>query len=331
MKKISKMLAVLLLLCLLGACGEKQPPSVSRSSFMLDTSIQLTLYDWTEEETLTRAMEEIARLERLLSVEKEGSDLDRLCKAAGQSWVDISPECEAVLRRAKEIWTLSEGHFDITAGPLIDLWSIGSDGAGYYPTQGERETAQAKISSEKLFIEDGRAFLAEEGMKANLGAIAKGYIADELKRFLLEEGVEHALIDLGRNLLLVGAKPEDGAFHIGVQSPFENGDIWKVLMLSDRSIVTAGIDERFFEQDGKRYHHILDPFSGFPAETGIVSVTIISRESILGDALSTTCLLLGEEKGMALIERLPDVEALFILQNQEERMSNGFSAYVAPN
>lgn len=329
MKKMFRMLAVLLLLCFLGACGAKQPPSVSRSSFLLDTSIQLTLYDWTEEDTLTRAMEEITRLERLLSVEKEGSDLDRLCKAAGQSWVDISPECEAVLRRAKEVWALSEGHFDVTAGPLIDLWSIGSDGEGHYPTKEEREAAQVKISSEKLLVEEGRAFLTEEGMKANLGAIAKGYIADELKRFLVEEGVEHALIDLGRNLLLVGAKPDGSAFHIGVQSPFEEGGIWKTLTLSDHSVVTAGIDERFFEQDGKRYHHILDPFSGFPAETGIASVTIISQESVLGDALSTTCLLLGEKKGMALIERLPDVEALFILQNQEERMSSGFSSYVA--
>lgn len=328
-KKI--LVLALLPLLLLSGCNTKGASTVTRTSFMLDTVINITIYDWKDEQTLNLAMEEISRLEGLLSVEKEGSDLNRLCTAAGKDWVSISPECEEVLRLSKEIWDKSEGHFDVTTGPLIDLWAI-RDGKGHYPTEQERKDAIARISSEKLLIEDGRAYLSEPGMKANLGAIAKGYIADQVKEVLVKAGVKHAIIDLGRNLVIIGGKPDGSKFQIGVQSPFEEeGKVLKVLAVSDRSVVTAGINERFFEYEGVRYHHILDPFTGFPADTGVASVTIISDSSALGDALSTTCLLLGEEKGMALLESMDDIQALFILKDGEMRMSSGFSAYEAPS
>jgi len=329
LKKILILAAGILSLLLLTSCGAGKESAISRTSFMLDTVITITLYDWKDEETLSAAMQEISRLEQLLSVQKEGSDLYRLAEAAGRDWVKISPECEEVLRLSKEIWQRSEGHFDITSGPLIDLWAI-RDGAGHYPTEGERQAAIEKISSEKLLVEKGRAFLTEPGMEANLGAIAKGYIADRVKVLLLKAGVEHAIIDLGRNLLLIGGKEDGTDFSVGVQSPFEDrGEIDTVLKASNRSVVTSGINERFFEYEGVQYHHILDPFTGFSADTGVASVTIISEQSVMGDALSTTCLLLGAEKGLALIETMPDVEALFLMQNGERYQSSGFAQYMA--
>lgn len=322
------LVAGILSLLLLTSCGAGKESSVTRTSFMLDTVINITLYDWKDEETLNAAMEEISRLEKLLSVEKEGSDLYRLAEASGRDWVQISPEAEEVLRLSKEIWKRSEGHFDVTTGPLIDLWGI-RNGEGHYPTEDERKTALAKVSSEKLLVENGRAFLLDPGMKANLGAIAKGYIADRVKLVLVKAGVKHAIIDLGRNLVLIGGKVDGTDFSVGVQSPFdEQGEVDTVLKASDRSVVTSGINERFFEYQGVRYHHILDPFTGFPADTGVASVTIISEQSIIGDALSTTCLLLGEEKGMALIETMPDVEALFLMKNGDRLQSSGFAQYL---
>lgn len=317
------------MLLLFTGCHAVKEPSVSRTSFMLDTVINITLYDWTDEETLTMAMEEIARLEKLLSVEKEGSDLYRLAESAGREWVQISPECQEVLVKAKEYWRLSEGHFDITTGPLIDLWGI-HDGKGHYPTEEELKKTLPLISSQKLQIGDGCAYLEDAGMKANLGAIAKGYIADKVKEVLVKAGVKHAAIDLGRNLVFIGGKADGSPFRVGVQSPFEErGEISQVVKVSGKSVVTAGINERFFEYEGVKYHHILDPFTGFPADTGVASVTIISEKSAAGDALSTTCLLLGVEKGLALIEKLPDVEALFIKKDGQQVMSSGFSAYLA--
>ena len=318
----------LLLLLLFAGCSPKQEP-LSRTSFLLDTIVTITLYEWTDEDTLTDTMAEISRLEALLSVEQEGSDLYRLSAAAGKDWVEISPECEELLTRAKEFWRLSEGHFDITTGPLIDLWQI-RDGQGHFPTDEERKAAQALISSEKLQIEEGRAYLEDAGMKANLGAIAKGYIADKVKVFLMSAGVEHGSIDLGRNILFIGGKPDGKPFRIGVQSPLdERGELAQILQASEKSIVTSGINERFFEYQGVRYHHVLDPFTGYPADTEVASVTIVSDESVVGDALSTTCLLLGEETGLALVESLPDVEALFIKKDGTQVMSSGFVAYLA--
>lgn len=328
MKRIAALvLAAVIFLCL-GGCSQK---SVSQTSFKLDTIVTITLYDWTNEDTVTQAMKEIDRLEALLSVEKEGSDLYRLTASAGKNWVDISKETEEVLRMAKEYYKLSEGHFDVTTGPLIDLWNI-RDGNGHYPSQSELDKALPLISSEKLLVKDGQAFLQEPGMKANLGAIAKGYIADKVKEFLIAQGVKNAVIDLGRNILLIGGKTDGSDYRVGVQDPFgDEGKIYAVVRATGKSIVTSGVYERYFMYQGVRYHHVLDPFTGFPANTGLVSVTILSDNSAQGDALSTTCLLLGQEKGMALIESLPGVEALFITSDGKYSATPGFAKGMETN
>lgn len=330
MKKLLPVLLTALLLLSLTGCGRGEAvKSVSKTNLQLDTVVTITLYDWTDPATLDLAFEEIDRLEALLSVEKEGSDLDRLAKAAGKEWVNISPETEEVLRIAREYSTRSEGHFDVTAGPLIDLWNI-HDGEGHYPTGEELSAVLPLIDSDALQIEEGRAYLAKEGMKANLGAIAKGYIADCVKELLVEQGVRHAVLDLGRNILLIGGKTDSTDFRIGVQDPNAEQNVTvATLSVREKSLVTSGIDERYFTYEGQRYHHILDPFTGFPADNGLASVTILSDRSVDGDALSTTCLLLGEEKGMALIEGIEGIEALFIMTDGERFSSSGFDAYLS--
>lgn len=327
MRKLAGLLcAALILTCLSGCAGDTKEKTVTRTDFKLDTVVTITLYDWTDESTLDLAMDEITRLQNLLSVEKSGSDLDRLAQAAGKEWVAISPETEEVLDMAKEYDTLTDGYFDVTVGPLIDLWDI-HDGTGHYPTQEELADTLPLISSDDLQVQDGKAYLARAGMKANLGAIAKGYIADRVKDLLVQQGVKHAILDLGRNILLIGAKTDGSDFRVGIQNPFqEDGEVYGVLTANDESVVTSGVYERYFEYNGVRYHHILDPFTGFPAETGVTSVTILSKDSVDGDALSTSCLLLGADKGMQLVESLPDVEALFILDDGTEQMTDGFAA-----
>ena len=325
MKRIASLaLALLLLGSLLAGC-KTEIPVVTRTSFLLDTIVTITLYDWHDATTMDQAMEEIGRLEALLSVEKEGSDLDRLAKAAGKDWVEIAPETQEVLTQAKEFYTLSGGYFDVTAGPLIDLWGIRDQETGHFPTDQERQAALSLINNDDLLVEDGRACLTRPGMKVNLGGIAKGYIADKVKRLLVSEGVEHAVIDLGRNILLIGGHPNGQNFPIGIQDPLApQGTVLGKLEADGKSVVTSGTNERYFVYEGKRYHHVLDPFTGFPSENGVIAVTILSDSSIQGDALSTTCLLLGLNKGMDLIESLPDVEALFILEDGTQHMTGGF-------
>ena len=326
------LLPLLLLLLTLTACGQgetaAEPASVQKTNFQMDTVVTITLYDWTDESAIDAAFREISRLEDLLSVEKEGSDLDRLAKAAGQDWVEIAPETQEVLELAKTYYEVSGGLLDVTAGPLIDLWDINH--GGHYPTREELDEALPLIGCDDLLLEDGRAYLARPGMKADLGAVAKGYIADRVKDLLLDLGVEHAVLDLGRNILLIGGKTEDAPFRIGVQDPNgEQGELLAVLETSDKSLVTSGVYERYFEYEGKRYHHILDPETGYPADNGLAAVSILSDDSAQGDALSTTCLLLGQEKGLALIESLPGVEALFVDNDGGLTASSGFDAYRA--
>ncbi len=321
--------AVLLLALSVAGCEgvRSEPESVSKTNLMLDTIIQITLYDWQDEGTVDLAFDEIRRLEGLLSVEQEGSELFQLAQAAGTAWVEISPETEEVLRLSKEYAALSQGYFDVTIGPLVDLWNI-HDGQGHYPSQEELAQVLPLIGSDDLLVEEGRAYLARPGMEANLGAIAKGYIADQVKAFLLDQGVEHAVLNLGRNILLIGDKGNDTPFTVGIQDPNgEEGELAGVVAAADKSVVTSGIDERNFVHEGKTYHHVLDPFTGFPADNGLASVTILSDNSAQGDALSTACLLMGQEKGMELIEQLEGVEALFLATDGTQTASSGYQDY----
>ncbi len=321
--------AVLLLALSVAGCEgvRAEPESVSKTNLMLDTIIQITLYDWQDEGTIDLAFDEIRRLEGLLSVEQEGSELFQLAQAAGTAWVEISPETEEVLRLSKEYAALSQGYFDVTIGPLVDLWNI-HDGQGHYPSQEELAQVLPLIGSDDLLVEEGRAYLARPGMEANLGAIAKGYIADRVKDFLVGQGVEHAVLNLGRNILLIGDKGNDTPFTVGIQDPGgKEGELAGVVAAADKSVVTSGIDERNFVYEGKTYHHVLDPFTGFPADNGLASVTILSDNSAQGDALSTACLLMGQEKGMALVEQLEGVEALFIATDGTQTPSSGYEDY----
>lgn len=325
---MKKLLPLLLCLLLLSACGEAEP--VSKTNFMLDTIVQITLYDQSDPAVIDRAFEEIRRLEGILSVEQEGSDLDKLAKAAGQDWVEIQPETEEVLRLAKKYSALSQGAFDVTTGPLIDLWNI-HDGEGHYPSQEELDRVLPLIGEQDLLVEEGRAYLARPGMVANLGAIAKGYIADQVKALLVEKGVEHAVLDLGRNILLIGGRPDGSSFVVGVQDPNqEQGRILGYIEAADKSVVTSGINERRFTYNGQIYHHVLNPATGFPVDNELSAVTILSDRSADGDALSTTCLLLGQEKGLALVESLEGVEALFVTKDGAKVESSGLgSAFAA--
>ena len=324
-KMLTLLLAGVLVLAAAGCSPTQSVEPLSKTNLMLDTVVTISLYDDDGDlSMLDLAFDEIARLENLLSATKEGSDLDRLNQAAGKEWVEIAPETQEVLLLAKEYAALSEGCFDVTAGPLIDLWGI-HNGEGHYPTQEELEAVLPLINSDDLLVEDGKAYLAREGMKANLGAIAKGYIADKVKELLVENGVRHATLDLGRNVLLIAGKTDDAGFNIGIIDP--NSQEQKLvgsLLVSDQSIVTSGVNERYFTYEGKNYHHILDPFTGFPADNGVASVTILSDSSAQGDALSTSCLLLGQERGLALIESLDGVEALFIMTDGSMIPSSGF-------
>lgn len=318
--------------CLLTAfitagCGGKTNPDdmITASNFQLDTVVTLSLYGYDDKTVLDDAFGEIDRLEKILSRTYDGSDTDRLAKSSGKDFVQVSPETLFLIRESERYSQLSGGLFDVTIGPLVSLWDI-HDGSGHFPSDEERDEVMALVDHDELTVRGNEAMLEREGMAADFGAIAKGYIADKVKSLLIQKGVTSGVINLGGNVLLIGGKPNGENFRIGVQDPdAATGEYLGVVEVSDKSLVSSGPYERYFIHDGIRYHHILSPKTGFPVENELSQVTIISDESVTGDALSTTAFLMGLTEGMKLIDSIPGVSAIFVTKDKEVYLSGGFN------
>lgn len=207
---------------------------------------------------------------------------------------------------------LTHGALDITVAPLVEAWNI-NQGVVSIPANATIAAALSKVSYEHVHLDGAKhSITLEDGATVDLGAIAKGYIADQLKDYLVSQGVTSAIIDLGGNILCIGEK-STGPFTVGIRRPFSTpDDVLITLSISDQSVVTSGTYERYFEDNGIIYHHIIDPKVGYPADSGLQSVTIISPASTDGDCLSTACMVLGLKDSLELINSLENVEAIFI-------------------
>lgn len=318
-------------LLFLGGCASGSFPSSSqnaasaatdssallRTGFYFDTVIAISLYDRKDPAILDACMQKCAHYEDLLSAQKKNSDVWNINHSAPQA-VKVSPETLALAKTALHYAKLSEGAFDPTIGRLSDLWNFTGDPPGPVPDPKQLKALASHVGFEKLKVDEDASTIALTDKEAalDLGGIAKGFIADELKTYLLAQGVHSAIINLGGNVLLVGGKTTSSTFSdfaVGIQEPFgATGDFAAVVEAQDKSIVSSGTYERYFKSGGKLYHHLLNPQTGYPVQNGLSGVTIVSDRSVDGDALSTTCFILGEKKGLQLINSLPDTEVMFI-------------------
>jgi len=333
MKKIFKhkiiiILALILIFAFTGCNSEGKNEvvnnsKISSSEFLLDTHVNITLYGTEDESIFKKIFEEIERLENILSVHIEGSDLDLLKDNAGIKPVKVNEDTIKIIEKSIEYSKLTDGLFDITAGPLIKLWGIGTESAKI-PTEDEINEAVNLINYKKIQIDKNNStvFLEDKGMIADLGAIAKGYIADKVEEKLYELGVESAIINLGGNVQLIGAKPDGSLFRIGIQDPDESrGGNIGIYTGRDVTIVSSGDYERFFIEDGVRYHHILNPETGYPAREGIISSTVISNNSSYADALSTSFYILGIEKSFEIAKSMEDINIVLVTEDNKAYVS----------
>jgi thiamine biosynthesis lipoprotein len=250
-------------------------------------------------------------------------------RQAGIAPVKVRADLLEVLETALRYADLSGGAFDPTIGPLVKLWGIGSE-SQRIPTDGEIAAALELVNYRDLIIDrkSGTAFLRREGMEIDLGGIAKGYAADEAARIAKEGRVKRGIIDLGGNILALGWRNERGSvpWRIGVQNPFrDRGASIGFLAVHDTSVVTSGVYERFFEADGRHYHHILSTANGYPADNGLLSVTIVTERSMDADALSTAVFAMGYGKGRALIDSIPNAQAVFVFADMSVKITEGLS------
>ena len=290
-----------------GGCS-RTPASVARTGFALDTVVSLTLYGTGDTALLDGCFALIREKEALLSRTVPGSDVARINEAAGQP-VAVAEETADLLRTALTYSKASGGAFDVTVGALTQLWDFGA-ATPSLPAADAVAAALATVSYTGLSVKDNTVTLKKEGARLDLGGIAKGYIADCLRDYLTQRGVTSALLDLGGSITVLGDKQGE-PFRIGIRAPDDADGILGVVPVRGGSVVTSGDYERGWEQDGVRYHHLLDPATGYPARTGLRSVSIIGPSATVCDALSTACFVLGEEKARQLLASQPGYGAVF--------------------
>jgi thiamine biosynthesis lipoprotein len=311
----------------LSACSkggsDNEVEAMSRTELFMGTSVKITLYNHENEESINKAFERIKEIEDTVSINKEGTEIGELNKNAGVRPVKLSKDSIEIIEKGLHYSNLSKGSYDISIGPLVKLWSIGLPEAKV-PTENEIKEVLENIDYSKVKINDEEVFLEEKEMILDLGSIAKGYAADEVVEVLENEGVEKAVIDLGGNIYVMGEKAKNQKWKIGVQNPFaDRGSAIGSILLSDKSIVTTGVYERYIEDGDAKYHHVLDPKTGYPYETEIAGVTIIADKSIDADSLSTLVFTKGIDEGLEFIESIDGVEAIFVSNSKEIYKSVG--------
>ncbi len=298
---------------------------LSRTEFILGTTVTISLYDHQSNAMLDKAFKHISQLEHVLSINKCGTLLDEVNESAGKSAIKLDTNTFNLIQKALTYSHLTNGDFDITIGPIVKLWNIGFPNARV-PSADEIQNKLPLVDYKNVVLDEQNqtVFLKNAGMLLDLGGIAKGYVADQVANLLQAEGVEHAIIDLGGNLYMLGSKPNNTPWTVGIQDPFNpRGNIIGSINVINKSVVTSGIYERYLEQDGIKYHHILNPDTGYPYTNELVGVTIISDTSIDGDALSTSVFAKGLDEGLKFVESLNDIDAIFITSDYKIYTSSG--------
>jgi len=301
--------------------------AMDRADLALGTVCSIRILDGGSGKALDKAFARLKEIELSMSANTPGTYVAAINENAGKAPIVVPSDVRYVMNAALKFATVSRGAFDPTIGPIVKLWNIGLDGERV-PEPQEISAALPLVDWNLVSIDEkaGTVFLHKQGMLMDLGAIAKGYAADEVGRILMENRVKAAVVDLGGNIKVVGKKPDGTGWRVGIQNPFDDrGDYLGIATLEGGStVVTSGIYERyFFGDDGTRYHHLFDTKTGYPVRNGLVSVTIITDSSIDADGLSTTAFSLGLTAGMALIESLDGVEAVFIDEERRLYMSSG--------
>lgn len=310
-KKVIYIIAGVLLLAIASGCAGLKAQRVrgdvlegkaeeggeaSRDIFAMDTFMTVTAYGERAGEAVEEAEKEIMRLDALLSAQGAKSEVAKL-NQAGKGV--LSEDAFFLLKRSLEIYEDTEGAFDVAIYPIMQAWGFPTGEHRVPPEEDLQELLPLADPSQIAYEEESREVsFAREGMEIDFGGIAKGYASEKVMEIYREYGITSGIVNLGGNVQALGRKPDQGLWKIAVQSPKEDGSYLGVLSIEGRAVITSGGYERYFEQDGKTYHHIIDPSTGHPAENGLVSVTVVSEDGTLADALSTSLFVMGKEKAL---------------------------------
>lgn len=302
MNKAQKIFILTLILCLVfvTGCGAEEKSEdlgepLSKDIFAMDTYMTLTAYGEAAEDALNQAEAEIYRIDALLSTGNPESEISKLNK---EKHLAVSEETFNLIKRACEMGEDTKGIFDITIYPIMGAWGF-TDGNYRVPDEKELKELLKRVDYSKVVLnEEDLSVTLEDDMEIDLGGIAKGYTSDRIEELMKNCGVEHGLINLGGNVQVIGNKPDGSDWKVAVIDPQDQEYYVGIVAVSDKAVITSGGYQRYFEQDGKTYIHIIDTSDGYPAANGLISATVISDDGTLADALSTSLFVMGPEKAV---------------------------------
>ena len=339
MKRVGLVFVLILIISMVAGCGgqstknenetlkktELTTTPYKKTEFLMGTVVTVKIYDKGKEAILEPAFERIQTLANQITVNEAGSEIDSINANAGIQPVKVSNDIYELMDAGNDYSMKSSGSFDISIGPLTNLWRIGFPDARK-PAQSEIDAILPLIDYKQIELnkKEQTVFLKNKGMQLDLGAIAKGFITDQVAEVLKENDVTTAIIDLGGNIYVMGNNPSGNVWTVGIQDPFApRGETIGVISESNKSVVTSGIYERVLEVDGKSYHHLLNPMDGYPFNNDLAGVTIISDKSVDGDGLSTSVFSKGIEGGLEFIEQFEGTEAIFISTDKKVYITSG--------
>lgn len=314
MRKICLILGVCICFLLCGCTATRE---YAKTIFAMDTIMDLKVYD-ENEAALSAAETEIKRIDSLLDRGKENSEIYWLNK---NKRIDASTETAKLFQEALSVSKKTDGAFDITIAPVMDLWGF-YGGTFHVPEESELQAALSGVGYEKIKLETNCVAMPEN-TSIDLGGIGKGYASDRAAAVLRENGAASAILSLGGNVYALGKKPDGGLWNVGITDPHNKTQMIGWLSVSDKAIVTSGGYQRYFEQDGAVYHHIIDPKTAKSADSGLASVTVIADSGTQADALSTALFVMGLDKSAALWRTHSDFEAVFVDDSGEIYITKG--------
>ncbi len=296
------------------------PEAYDKSIFALDTFINLRLYDSNAAQNAELAEKRITELENILSVTNNESDVSKINSSSGED-VPVDDVTFNVITTAADVSERTYGALDISVYPIVKLWGFTTDSFSV-PSQAEIEAELKNVDYTKLSInESSHSVMLSDNMQIDLGAVAKGYISEDIKNLLKEKGVESAVLSFGGNIQTIGTKNGE-LWKVGIKYPFTE-DSFAVLSVGESAVVTSATDQRFFEEHGKKYHHIIDPKTGYPVENGTFSATVVCESGAKADALSTSLFVMGVDDAKKLYKSSDDFEFIILNEDNTVYVSGG--------
>lgn len=324
---MKQILPILLIFFIITGCRTETKHAVTRTEAMMDTVVRLTIYHEDKaqaEHTIQDALDYLEIMNTQLSMFDPDSDIYKVNIEAGQEAVPVHDETYKLVDLALDLGRETNGAFNIAIGAVSFEWS-----EAFREKVPPNDLRVDLVDLSAVQLNDGMIYLEKPDMMLDLGGIAKGYLADRVANFLASKEIEHAVINLGGNVVVMGSAPTDGRdWRVGIQNPFESGgDIVGEIQLSDGAVVTSGIYQRYFEREGKLYHHLLNPQTGRPIDNELVAVTVVSSDSAVADALATAIFVMGLEAGYDFIEDYDQTEAVFVTKDRGVYVTPGLESF----